>query len=154
MPVADTIQDLQNPSVPTYDPLAQASVPQAAAQIITTGQANGSNGSVDNGGPIDRCAWMMTEKQAAGSMGRMVRSMSAANTWSSEYFGLPLAIPTVEGVMARGTVTLLGAFVGGFHGYKRSGGKGLPTAGYAIAGAMFPLITLGVGLFQGYGKHR
>jgi hypothetical protein len=133
-----TIAALQDPSVPAFDPLPNNSVPQPPAQIMTTAAVNGSNGSVDNGGPVDQVA----------------ARMSRANQWSQETFGMPLAVPSVQSSIAMTTAHILGAFVGGYHGYKRSGGKTLATVGYGLAGIFMPLITLGVAAVQGYAKPR
>jgi hypothetical protein len=144
MPADTSIQALQDPSIPQYDPLAQASVPQVPSQVMTTAAVNGPNGSVDNGGQIDKIA------AAAAADDRLV----AANAWSQNTFGMPLTAPSVGYTMARTGVMILGAFLGGYHGYKRYSGKPLPTTGFAIAGAVAPLLTLGVGLVQGYAKPR
>jgi len=153
MPQATTIPQLEDPSVPMFDPLPVATTSQQPA-IVTTADVNPAGGSIDSGGPIDRCVWKLTEKQADGAVGRYLANMSALNQRSIATLGVPASIPTVESGLKSAGIFALGAFVGGYHGYKRSGGKGLQTAGYALAGGIFPLITTGVALFQGYGKRR
>jgi hypothetical protein len=49
---------------------------------------------------------------------------------------------------------LMGASVGAYHGYKRNGGAVGPAIGWGIAGALLPVITVGVGLFQGLAQPK
>lgn len=51
-------------------------------------------------------------------------------------------------------LTGLGAFMGAYHGRKRSGGKLGSTLGYGLAGALVPIPTLAVSAFQGFGKRK
>ena len=48
--------------------------------------------------------------------------------------------------------SVLGAIMAGYHGSKRNHGSAGWTIGWGLLGAMFPLITNGVALAQGYGK--
>jgi hypothetical protein len=48
--------------------------------------------------------------------------------------------------------SLLGAIAGGIHGARRNKGSTGWTIGWAALGFMFPLITTGVAVMQGYGK--
>jgi hypothetical protein len=49
---------------------------------------------------------------------------------------------------------LMGASVGAYHGYKRNGGAVGPAIGWGIAGALLPVITVGVGLYQGLAQPK
>lgn len=57
-------------------------------------------------------------------------------------------------VVSTFTAMALGAFVGGYHGSQRSGGKPGPTVGWSVAGALLPIPTAVVAVAQGYGKRR
>ncbi len=140
---ADPLSVYENPPVPEFTPLPVATTPQPLATVLTstTTAQNGPNGSVDGGGQIDRIA-----------AGRY----ADANAWSQNTFGMPLVVPTVQTAMQRLGITILGAFVGGYHGAKRNPGKNkmLSMIGYGLAGVIFPLGTLGVAAIQGYAKPR
>ena len=143
MPVADTISALEDPPVPNFNPLPVATTPQPLATVLTTTNTatNGPDGSVDAGGPIDRAA---------------ANRYADLNAWSSQTFGMPLAVPTVQSTIQRLGITILGAFVGGYHGAKRNPGKNkmLSMVGYGLAGVIFPIGTLAVAAVQGYAKPR
>lgn len=49
---------------------------------------------------------------------------------------------------------LMGAGVGAYHGYKRNRGKIGPMIGWGVAGALLPVITVGVGLIQGLAQPK
>jgi hypothetical protein len=49
---------------------------------------------------------------------------------------------------------LMGGSVGAYHGYKRSRGKMSHAIGWGIAGTLLPVITVGVGLFQGLAQPK
>jgi hypothetical protein len=48
---------------------------------------------------------------------------------------------------------LPGMVAGGVHGYRRTGSL-LWSAAWACAGYAFPLITVGVAFYQGFGKRK
>jgi len=50
------------------------------------------------------------------------------------------------------SVTLLGAVMAGYHGYKRNRSNTGWALGWGLLGGMFPLITNGVALAQGFAK--
>ncbi len=143
MPAADPMSGYENPDVPEYTPLPLATTPQPLATVIngTTTAQNGPNGSVDGGGRIDQIA---------------NARYAEMNAWSQNTFGMPLAIPTVQTAFQRLGITILGAFVGGYHGAKRNPGKNRTVSmiGYGLAGVIFPLGTLAVAAVQGYAKPR
>lgn len=64
----------------------------------------------------------------------------------------PQYITGALGVLA-GSLRLMGAAVGGYHGWKRNK-SGWSAAGYGAAGFLFPLITTGVGLAQGLAQPK
>ena len=50
---------------------------------------------------------------------------------------------------------LLGAMMAGYHGSKRNGGSVGWTIGWGLLGGLFPLVTNGIALAQGYGvRHK
>ena len=49
---------------------------------------------------------------------------------------------------------LMGASVGAYHGYKRNRGSMGAAVGWGIAGAVAPVITIGVGLYQGLAQPK
>lgn len=144
----------QPPQSEQVGEMTDQSVPDPSAPIMTTQDVNGPSGSVDGGGAVDQCAWWLSAEQQQGWVGQQVQKLVPANMYSNERFGVPLALPTLQSMLSGWHVLIIGGFLGGFHGYKRSHGKGLPTAGYALAGAFFPLLTLGVSVIQGYGQSK
>lgn len=48
----------------------------------------------------------------------------------------------------------VGAGAAGYHGYLRSGGSKASAAGWAVLGALFPIITIPVAAIQGFGKRK
>jgi hypothetical protein len=51
-----------------------------------------------------------------------------------------------------GAVAALSGAASGYHGYKRNAGSVGWAAGWALLGAMFPVITPAVAVVQGFGK--
>lgn len=49
-------------------------------------------------------------------------------------------------------VSGIGAGLGGYHGYKRSGGSMGSAIGWGLLGGLFPVITTVVALAQGFGE--
>lgn len=49
---------------------------------------------------------------------------------------------------------LMGASVGAYHGYKRNRGSMGAALGWGIAGAILPVLTVGVGLYQGLAQPK
>lgn len=137
------IDALESPSVPEFQPLPLATSPQPLATVLTTTDqaVNGPNGSVDNGGRIDR---LVSDRYAE------------LNAWSTQNLGVPFAVPSVQSGMQRLGISILGAFIGGYHGSKRNPGKNrvVSMLGYGLAGAIFPIGTLLVGAVQGYAKPK
>jgi len=147
---AQQLEDFRNPETPPFETLSNA----VQAPVLTTLDVNGKHGSVDDGGAIDQCVWSLNAQQQSGPVGQYMSAVKPLNDWSVAKFGIPFAMPTVNGMMRNTTLTIISAFLGGYHGYRRSHGKALPTAGYALAGVVAPLLTLGVAAFQGYAKPR
>ncbi len=147
---AQQLESFQNPPVPSFQTLPDS----VQVPVLTTQDVNGPHGSIDNGGAIDRCVWALSAAQEQAQLGAYMRAMKPLNDESIARTGIPFAVPTVMGGFTNATLAILSAFMGGYHGYKRSRGKALTTAGYAAAGAIFPLITLGVAAVQGYAKPR
>lgn len=50
-------------------------------------------------------------------------------------------------------LSMAGAAAGAYHGYKRNGSVGW-AIGWAMLGSIFPLITGGVAVAQGFGKPK
>lgn len=147
---AQQIEEFENPAVPPFQTLPNA----VQVPVLTTLDVNGPNGSVDNGGAIDQCVWALNEAQRKSQIGAYMAALKPINDESIARTGIPFEVPTVRGAFRDTTLAILSAFVGGYHGYKRSRGKALTTAGYAAAAAFFPLLTLGVAAVQGYAKPR
>lgn len=81
------------------------------------------------------------------SMDEYRRSMAASDPYYVETTQMMIRI------LAFGQ-RLMGASVGAYHGYKRSGGKTSHAVGWGVAGALFPVLTVGVGLYQGLAQRK
>ncbi len=71
-------------------------------------------------------------------------------------YALPGAPEMIHGVTETlGNVQgMAGLALGAYHGYKRSGGSLGWAAIWGFAGAMAPLITAGVAIYQGFGERK
>jgi hypothetical protein len=49
---------------------------------------------------------------------------------------------------------IMGGSVGAYHGYKRNRGAMGPAIAWGVCGAIFPMLTVGVGLFQGLAQPK
>jgi hypothetical protein len=119
-----------------------------------TTDVNGPNGSVDQGGPVDSicAAWVAVDSPAAETV--FLLQKSGAQQWSYENFGIPYYAPSLIGSVQQWSLTLLGAFAGGYHGYARSGGKTSSMLLWGFLGSMFPVPTTAVAVVMGYGQRK
>lgn len=119
------------------------------APVMTTADVNGDpdvGGSID-GGPADAmCAWWVA--QNSPHHGAMVE-LQAANQRAVQRWGMPLYVPSLMGMASSFGLMLLGGVYGGYHGWRRSGGKWLPTLGYGALTAYVPVVGVLVSVFQG-----
>jgi hypothetical protein len=117
-----------------------------------TTSVNGEHGSVDQGGPVDNicAAWIAADSP----QGQIVQNLETAGMqqWSYENFGVPYYAPSLMASIASVSLHLLGAFVGGYHGHMRSGGKTLPMVLWGLGGYIFPLPVAAAAVITGYGK--
>lgn len=69
---------------------------------------------------------------------------------SVQSYGTQTASPAV--MMVGRVLSVAGAAIGAYHGYKRNGGSIGWAIGWSLLGGMFPVITVPVALAQGLGK--
>jgi len=108
--------------------------------------------SVDEDGPVDKlCASLV---DTTSPQGQQVLALEAAGlqSWSYQNFGVPYYAPSLMGSIASVSLHLLGAFVGGYHGHMRSGGKTAPMLLWGLGGYIFPLPVAAAAVITGYGK--
>ena len=119
-----------------------------------TTDVNGSNGSVDQGGPVDRicAAWVAADSP----QGQLVQNIETTGLqqWSYENFGVPYYAPSLMASASAWAVKLLGTWSAGYHGYARSGGKTSSMLLWGRAGFVFPLPATAVAVVMGYGQRK
>ena len=118
----------------------------------STTAVNPPNGSVDQGGPADKvcAAWLAADSSSAQVVTAL--DQSGWNDWALKNFNEPFWAPSVMGDMVSWSVHLFGAIASAYHGNKRGKGAVGPMLGWGVLGYMFPLPTVTVAMFTGFGQ--